>query len=465
MENRISAESLAAIYDSGCQGLAFERSILDSSLFWEPLDFDEIIRSPNPQKTIASLSPQRLYYSLMDKGPSDCLEVLALLTPEQFQRILDYDVWKRDELVPQRVLYWTDLLRQADPEKAYQKFCDLEEEYQLATLTPFLRIYDQEEYEEMNDVDQDKLFRLPGDAFFYAVETEDVAVKESILGLLDCIMVHDMKYLIALIAHASYLPKNESAQTAAQFRRARLEEDGFISYEESLSCFSNIEEVSDSIKSTDRSEIKELAPTKSGKTFLDEVLSYGKQNLWTPEEVIQINQSFAHLANHLCTASQIESDDISSLKFIFTNSKSLCSLALEHLSSGNIHSATQILTSLYPKALFKTGLGLLLGSQKKLVDKICMLEAPGHEKIRRFFLQKNYARLLESVDKYLLSELGFETCELIKGIFNRYPQHPAYVNGDTQKIRFFPVSNHKELKKFIETTQRIILCLEQKYLS
>ena len=427
MENRISAESFTAIYDSGCQGLAFDRSAFDSAVFWDRVDFDKILSRKGAARVIAELSPQRLYYSLIEKGPAECLEVLPLITREQFQRILDYDVWKRDELVPQRVLYWVDLLRQVDPEKAYQQFCDIEEEYQLATLSPYLRIYAPDDYEKMTDADQDRLYRLPGDAFYYSIETEDEETRNGVAGLLDCVMSSDMNYMINLIAYSAFIPKNESAHMASQFRKARLEEDGFVSYEESLSCFAAIQE-KEPWASFEKSEETAVATLpRHHSHFLDDVLYYGKEKVWDQEQLASINQTLAHLANTLCTASQIEVDDISSLKFIFSNAKALCSLGLEYVSSGDVKMGAQVLSAHYPKEMFKTGLGLLLSCQKKIVDTMVELQIPEQEKFKKYFVNKNYALFLDSVDKYLLNDLGFEVCEIVKALFNRYPQYPKEV--------------------------------------
>lgn len=469
MESRLSAESLPAIYDSGCSGLAFDRSAFESNIFWDRVDFDKVLASSDPALVISELSTQRLYYSLIERGPAECLEVLAHISKEQFLRILDYDVWRRDEFVPQRVLYWVDLLRQVSSEKAYEQFRDLEEEYQLSTLSPYLKIYDQDAYEQMTDVDQDRLQRLPGDALFYSIETQDQDIHDSIVGLINSISAHDMNYAIALIAHSAYLPQNESADTAAQFRKARLEEDGFISFEESLTCFAELDPVTYKSKLNLLVKSTELASTytKSEKYFLDQVLAYASSNLWDSEQSSRAQQGFMSLANNLCTATQIDADDLTSLKFIFTNAKALCSLGLDYLADGNVQSASEILLEKFPKDLFRIGLSLIRTHQRDLVTKICDLQVPDSDRFKRYFYQQRNALMLDWIDRNLLDSMGFETCEVLKGIFNRFPQIPNEITSEdsASRISFFPISNMSELRTFENITKRMASCFQTKHQS
>lgn len=465
MESRISAESLPAIYDSGCSGLAFDRSAFESNIFWNRVDFDKLLVSEDPTQAISEISSQRLYYSLIERGPADCLEVLNHISKEQFLSILDYDVWRRDEFVPQRVLYWTDLLIQANPQRACEQFCGLEEEYQLSTLAPFLRVYDQEAYEKMTDVDQDRLQRLPGDALFYSIECDDEATHTNIVNLLNCIMVQDMNYMLSLIAHAASMPQNESAHTAAQFRKARLEEDGFVSFEESLSCFAELDplkvKTALNLHSTQKTDL--IRAGAQSTLFLDQVLSHGTFKLWNAEDQNNIVQGLVHLANNLCIAIQVEADDLSTLKFIFTNAKALCSLGLEYLSEGDLDHAAKILLEKYPKELFRVALSLIRNHQKELVEKMCEWGVPDCERFKKNFYLQRHALMLDALDKKLFDTLGFEYCEILKGIFNRFPQYPKEIHEDgIKRISFFPISTIVELKVFEDISKRMALCFQTK---
>ncbi len=456
MDTRLSTESLPAIYHSGCSGLAFDRNAFDSQIFWERVDFHKILMSSDPAALLSDISTQNLYYSLLERGPGECLEILAHINQEHFIRILDYDAWSQDDFLPQRVLYWVNLLRQMSPEQAFEKFRNLEEEYQLATLSPFIRIYDQEAYEKMTDVDQDRLQRLPGDALYYAIETQDEDIHNGIVGLLDAITACDMNYALSLIAHSAYMPQNESAQTAVQFRKARLEEDGFVSFEESLNCFVELDPVlyKSQLKLKKSVDVNSFLITdKKDIYFIDQVLSYQNNSM---------QEGFASLANALCTASEIEITDLDSLKFVFTNAKALCSLGLEFLSDGDLDFASRILLEKYPKDMFRVGLGLVRNHQRDLIRIMKDLSLPDRERFQKYFVQQHYALMLDWVDKTLFDKMGFEFCETLKGVFNRFPQRPEEVLGEDglPRVRFYPIASMRELKIFKDICEGLALCFQ-----
>ncbi len=466
MASRLSEESLPAIYNSGCSGLAFNRNSFELNHFWERVDFDQVLASPDPSRVISDLSTQRLYYSLLEKGPGDCLEVLAHISNEQFLRILDYDVWRQDEFLPQRALYWVDLLRKVSPRKAYEQFRGLEEEYQLSTLSSLIKVYDQEAYEQMTDVDQDRLYRLPADALFYSIESNDSEIRDSVQGLIECVMANDMNYAMSLLAHAAYVPPNESVHSLQQFRRARLEEDGFVSYEESITCFAELDPVQYKMKWQPLAHhLHDLMSFSSSqdKLFLDEVLFYVGAHLWSEEQSKRFEQGLVSLANNLCAAAQIEADDIQTLKFIFTNGKALCSLGLEYLSDVDIKRGAEILGSEFPKDLFRIGLSLIRCQQRKFVKALCEVKVvAGAELFSKYFILQKYALMLDWLDKNLLEILGFEQCETLKGLFNRFPQYPRLIADASRvnRVSFFPIAKVEELKIVEEIINRMVLCLQ-----
>ncbi len=468
MASRLSEESFPAIYDSGCSGLAFNPNGLDLGHIWGRVDFDAVLASPDPAAAIASLSSQQLYYSLLEKGPGDCLEVLAHVSAPQFLRILDYDAWRGGEFLPQRVLYWFDLLRKIGPEKAYEQFRDLEEEYQLSVLAPFVKIYDQDAYEQMTDVDQDSLFRLPADAMFYSIESTDTDIREGIHELMECILGNDMNYALSLLAHAAYMPPNESVHLIEQFRTARLEEDGFVSYEESLSTFAELDPAQHKMKWQALAHHFQDALTFSSSQdtalFLDEVLFYGSAQLWSEDLNNTIHQSFVSLANRICAAVRIEVDDLSTLKFVFANAKALCSLGLEYLADGDLKNGAKILGSEYAMDLFRVGLSLLRQQQRKFVNALCDSAIPDAESMRKYFVLQKYALMIDWLDNNLRDRIGFEQTETLKGIFNRFPQYPKAITeaDEPNRIRFFPVAKISDLRFVEEIINRMILCFQIK---
>ena len=414
MASRLSEESLSAIYNSGCGGFSLDYNPLDFHSFLEKIDFDRILASPEAPQLIRLIEPQRLYYGLIEKGPSECLEVLAHISGEQFLRIFDYDVWHQDELVPQKAIYWLNLLQKISPKLVFRQFTQLEEEYQIGILAPYIKIYDLDAYENMSDIQQDFLQRFPGDGFFYSISTEDPEVKEGIIGLLSCLQSYDMNHALSVLAHAAYLPPHESAFLLAQFRKARLEEDGFISYEESLVYFTAIDPKLVKARwqkehSQDSAKTLLASKARGQSLFIDQVLQdAARTRLWSEEQNDQVRNSLICLVNASISASQLELDNLPILKILFTNIKAICSLGLNYLSDGDAQLAAKILLSEYSKTYFQVGLSLIHPYQKNFITMAIDLNLPAAQQLRQYFSQQKYGLIIDWFDKYFRELIGLD---------------------------------------------------------
>ena len=78
---------------------------------------DMILDAPAPASLIQSFPDQDLYYLIHKIGPYDCIPILALARSDQWEYMLDVEVWDRDRLNTAMMTKTFDLLFQADPER------------------------------------------------------------------------------------------------------------------------------------------------------------------------------------------------------------------------------------------------------------------------------------------------------------------------------------------------------------
>ena len=152
-------------------------------------------------------------------------------------------------------------------------------------------------------------------------------IAEGIEQLLSAGMENKMEYVLSLVCHASYMPPNESENLIAQFRRSRLEEDGFVSYEESLELIRSLSLSDYAARWRDKGRVaqpesSDIARSDKNGFFLDEVLAC----LGDVEEKERLQQGFVYLANSLCALTQIESDDMSGFKKLLEHSVQQCKM-------------------------------------------------------------------------------------------------------------------------------------------
>ena len=87
-----------------------------------------ILEAPEPKTLVRSFPTDDLYYLLNDIGPEDALPLLKLASDEQWEFVLDLEVWEKDQIELQSVTRWLNLLMAADSPRAVRWFIEKKKE-------------------------------------------------------------------------------------------------------------------------------------------------------------------------------------------------------------------------------------------------------------------------------------------------------------------------------------------------
>lgn len=460
MASRLSDEQIRAVYDGGQQALAVEAlrgrtagGELSSRIF-DSVDLDRLTDREDAAQAVQALPPPDLYRALVRKGLQDCLEVLPLLSDDQVIRIFDYDVWRDDRLAPLEVSKWLGLWREVGPEELYKRFRGLDEEYQIGFLNGMVELFDEEEFEKLPQADQDSLTRLPCNTLFYRLKTPDPRVDENLQALIEAALAEDVAYAYSLLNHAAYMPPNESESALARFRRARLEEDGFVSYEESLLAFRPVDVDTLTRKWAVEAPVG-TSPMSSG-TQEESLLSAALAAAATSDAEVadQLVRALAHLGNMVCAASRVETEDLDGQRRVLGLVQGFVNLGLEWLSGGDVQRAARVLRGEHPQTLFRFGLSLLRQLGQALLGRMAAARLPKSEQFAAYFSQARYGALLHSLDVELLPLLGLERVELLKGLLNRFPlalkaSTEVLALGVPKRLVFSPIDSLAGLRHLV----------------
>jgi hypothetical protein len=417
-------EKQVKAYDSGLS-LPF---ISENSLFSSP----NLSLYPS-KKEVRSLTPKDLYVALKTRGLSDCLDILPLMSKDQWVRICDYDIWTSDELSIKKLFVWLQAFAEVSPEELYKRFSSLDEEYQLASMGGLLRVYEKDQWEALDEERQDSMRALPGEELFYEILTDDPSLQEAAEGLIEACLSQDMDYTLRLLAHSAYVLLPETQHLLSQFRRARLEEDGFISWEEARELFYPVPLP---IIRAQEPGLLPMEPTEG--CFLQKVLeAIGQEKArdWFP--------SFLVLANALGSGAHLDPSDLTGLKMVMNHGYGLLSLGLEYLSQGDIPKASEELLASHPKTLFQTGLSLIYDLQK---DVICDLQKKAPKEaalLEKYTKALRFGAIQDLLDQ-MLPTLGLEDMSRLKGLFNRFP---SGWKTEGERIYFTPIQNLGDLAR------------------
>ena len=440
MASRLSDLAIKSGYDSGHRSLPWDAPRGKENLL--DLNLESLVAAPNAQEILQSIPTQILYHALKRKEMANLAGVLALLSQQQVIRLLDYDCWQEDRLDPKRAFTWLSVVADSDPEALHFIYAGLDEEYQQALLHRYVRVFNEEEKDRLSVAEQDELIPLPGQKSFYSIRSDDRVIVKFIMNLIEVSISVNPAYVFTLLSSSAYAVPEELEALSLQFRNARLEEDGFVPYSESLSAFLPIE-LDDAQIATSGAASQDLMVSDEPARYLDRVVSFSMQNdAWDDDLSLRMQQGMLLLGNYLCAATKIESDDLDGLNTILEQLKALISLGLEFLSAGNLNAARQVLITEHPKDIFRTGLSVVYRAQDQCLEKFS--DRGFHEpvrQLRKLQKQQKWGALQRYLDVDCLELFGFELTENLKGLFNRFPMVLKDIDSKGRQLKFAPIGS------------------------
>lgn len=371
-------------------------------------------------ESITRLHPSVIHRFLLEKSAENCLQLLPLLSDEQFVRLFDYDVWHGDRLSAESAVRWLDLYRRLDPTQMVKRFQSLDEEYQLVIMAALIDLVTVDELESLPPTLQDSFVPLPCRQLFYRVKSQQNETLEFVSAFVEAALGQDLNYTYTLLNQASYCLANEHEQLLLQFRTARLEEDGFVSFSESIKIFApiDVERYLQKWQATD--EQNRLPAPELADDYLVEVIKYCQQTVTTDDlEAIQLKLLLC--SNTLCSATMTEANDRRGIKKNLEQTRTMIGFSLDYLSMGNIEQAGKILAHEYGQVLFRLAMTMIYRVQEKLLASL-VESLPNIEQLRRLHRLHKWSAVDDFIDINYLDLVGYQHCEILKGLLARFPE-------------------------------------------
>ncbi len=375
---------------------------------------DKIIQALEAD-AIEKMLPQEIFLGLKQLGDEQIVEVLPKLSQEQWIRFCDYDFWNEHSLNMNEAKKWLELCYLSGGAKEiYRRYRELDEEYQICFLRGKIKLYDLEEFESLSPLLQDQLYPMPCRQIFIEFVNDDD--REFIIKLVEAFNAESLEYAYSLLAHAFYLPPNETELQLEQFRNARIEEDGFVTKQEAQSCF----DFSENISFFEEGSEEGLAAIRDTDYLLKTMMHLSKNY---PDQYENFKLGYFHLLNNLAIATDIEPSSHKDWQLLIQFADAGVNLGMHYMSGGDVmknFSQTMITT---PKTYFKMSQGIrswiinqhLWEALRPSVDEKIILN------LQKYFQQKKWGLLLDTCDKSLLGAFDFNEVEKIKGLMNRFP--------------------------------------------
>jgi hypothetical protein len=323
--------------------------------------------SEHPEDLVQQLPELEVLLTVKEVGERDCLDLISLTTPEQFQYLLDLDFWKRDQLDSEKVLHWIEILLESGERKVTQFIQSTDPEFIALLLKKFLYVTTLDG-EHLEGMDRIPLFTLDQ---FYFVNFMGKKTRELFEPFLRILYHIDGEGYRKLMESLVCAIESELEETGYYLRNSRLNDYGFPDFEESLEIYHFVNPNSVTVEKgipqvRDREETEKESPTfyltfQNEGPFLSSILS----KIDNPLERDRLKQEIIGLCNKAIVADAIDLSNIMGMERTIKKVYHTLNLGLQYLSKEDETKAFEILQSLPVQRLFQSGVSTTVLLRRK----------------------------------------------------------------------------------------------------
>jgi hypothetical protein len=342
-----------------------------------------LLEQPQTMLLVRSLSPLDLYATIQEVGIEDCLEILELVSPEQFQHFLDMDGWRHERLYVDGITRWLSALMAANPDRAVQQTQSLDIELFTLLMKIHTTVYDLEAGEDPPEEDIGLHSITPDQRYLivYSGTETNEAMGLLLKQTIERLMGTKMLFVLRLCEAMRWDLPSSLEDAASRWRTGRLTDFGFFPFEEARLVFAPppLKATTNSLSSTSSAN-NTLETIESFNTtpYLDtqvlfphEILQDGEQVftqalMQVPESIrIHIEQNLVPLANRVHSALRAETSDVDAIKNTVRRTTHTIGLGIAFKARGSLDYLAQPLLQHTLLELFQCGHQLTVKIQKQ----------------------------------------------------------------------------------------------------
>jgi hypothetical protein len=360
---------------------------------------DALLEGPDPERAIRALPGDEFYYVVHELGLRDASDILLLARPEQVQVALDFALWERDQIVPERAGEWIEALAEAPYETIGEWVAGIDVELFALLVRQNARIYDLS-IEEPPDEAAGTLYPTPDNLFVLDVTGAPTAIVGSpdqdvdedtgegtstraFIRLIDNLYRADQTLARRLLVGTRSELDSELEELAYRWRQGRMEDLGFSNYYDALEVYRELEPASVRLgesqpgkvrmRPLDRrsAEDEARAPaalverlTRGGSAF-----GRGAQGIAQAEEVAELHFALVALTNRVLAADRVTPGDDDAVTSTLERQLATLDLAVEFLARGDAAREIEAVRTVPIVRLFRLGVSLI-GKVKRLATTL-----------------------------------------------------------------------------------------------
>ena len=324
---------------------------------------ERILSLDHPQALVRNLSRVDFYWLVKKVGEEDSLPLLQLASNEQWQHLMDMELWKKDRLGFEAASAWITRLYQADPRRLVQWLSSEGEHFSFLYFSKMIRVQ-LRRTDEVYDV-EDGFVSFDNIFFFKVLHPEH---EEPIRGILQLLAAADHERYQALLLGLQGTLASDLEEEVYRLRNVRLAEDGFLPYEEALSIYSRLRP--GSLRGKQGTGSPSFSPTSQEGVLVPMTpILYAEKSSFLAESAARISDplfmdrirlEFAGLCNQVIAADGLEVTDLEVLLKVCRKASGYISLGLEKVSDKKLPVSEDLLRNNSLADIFRVGYGLAL---------------------------------------------------------------------------------------------------------
>jgi hypothetical protein len=353
---------------------------------------DALLAGPDPERAVRALPGDELYYVIHEIGLRDAGDILALARPEQVQAVLDFALWERDQILPERAGEWLEALAEAPYETIGAWVEGLDVELFALLLRKSSRIYDLSQ-EEAPDEAEGTLYPTPDGLFVLDVTGmlgDEAAADDgeraqeagpmttsarAIIRIVDALYRADRNLARRLLVGARAELDSELEELAYRWRQGRMEDLGFQDYYEALEVYRELDPGSVRIGETEpgKTRVRPLdergdadgGPARAPASLVERLtrgaspFARAAQGLRSADEIAELHFALVALTNRVLAADRVTPGDDASVTATLERQLATLDLALEFLARGDTAREVEALRTIPLVRLFRLGISLV----------------------------------------------------------------------------------------------------------
>ncbi len=333
---------------------------------YAPVDLSQLLASAETRSKIRRLPGPQLYFGLQELSDEETVALLPHITEEQWQAVMDLDLWSRDRVRLEGLAGWHRLLLQTPDPVARKLLRGTDPELWQLLFRRKLRVYRRLDDEFEEEPREDEEYFTTPDLQYLVILPRHPELARLLRPLLERLYRLQPEETRLNLESAVARTSIELEEEAYEQRKRRIEDLGFQDYINALSVYAYLDE-GEKLPEKAPPELREIStlPVRAGAPAQPELLLFrvidGLQSALDRERLLE---EISFVCNKVLSADGASPSSRRRLELGIRKAISGINLGLDHWSAGELAKAAEGVRRHYLQSFFQYGYSRLMDLQR-----------------------------------------------------------------------------------------------------